>query len=266
MKKAVIILAVLAVGGCMTNPYSKHYYDYTEGKGIQGAQRLIPLDKNTDPEVRQGSDPDKDGMEMFRNGYAIIGESIFNAGSVDSSKAKSQALRVGAEVVLLYSHYTDTVSGSMPLTLPDAKSSSSFGTATAYGSGGSATAYGSSHTTTHGTKTTYIPYNVRRHDYFATFWVRLKPGSFGARLRDLTDEQRRQIQSNKGASIFAVVKDSPAFQNDILEGDIIRQVSGIDIMDSKHCIQVLGENKGKEISLTILRNGVIVQKRLKLNE
>lgn len=265
MKKTVImILATVSVSGCVTNPYSQFYQDYTGGTGVVGNPMLIVLEK--EPVVQQGSDPLKDEMEMIRNGYVLIGESSFNAGSVATSNAKYHARRVGAEIVLLYSQYTDTVSGSMPLTLPDTKHQRTYGSASAYGSGGYANAYGSSHTTTYGTRTTYIPYNVQRYDYLATFWTRSKPLSFGAQFQDLTDEQRRQIQSNKGVSVFVVVKGTPAFQNDILEGDIIRQVNSTDIMDVRHCLQVIGENKGKTVSLTILRNGREVQKEIRLNQ
>jgi len=261
---AIVLLAALALSGCVTNPYSQFYRDYTGGMGVAGNAMLIAPEK--EPVIQQGSDPMRDGMEMMRNGFVLIGESSFNAGSVATSNAKYHARRVGAEIVLLYNQYTDTVSGSMPLTLPDTKTSTTYGSASAYGSGGYANAYGSSYTTTYGTKTTYIPYNVRRYDYLATFWTRSKPLSFGAQFRDLTDEQRRQIQSNKGVSVFVVVKGTPAFQNDVLEGDIIRQVNGVDILDVRHCLEVIGKNKGKTVSLTILRNGNEIQKELKLND
>jgi hypothetical protein len=263
-RTAIVLVAVLALSGCVTNPYSQFYRDYTGGMGVAGNPMLLPPEK--EPVIQQGSDPMKDGMEMMRNGYVLIGESSFNAGSVATSNAKYHARRVGAEFVLLYSQYTDTVSGSMPLTLPDTQTSTTYGSASAYGSGGWASAYGSSHTTIYGSKTTYIPYNVRRHDYLATFWTRSKPLAFGAQFRDLSDEQRRQIQSNKGASIFVVVNGTPAFQNDVLEGDIIRRVNGTDILDAKHALEIIGSNKGKTVSLTILRNGEEIQKEFRMND
>jgi len=232
--------------------------------GMAGSAMLV--EPETEPVVRQGSDPAKDGLEMMRNGYVIIGESSFNAGPVSAFNAKIHARRVGAEIALLYSQYTDTVSGSAPLTLPDTKTSTTYGSASAYGPGGSVNAYGSSHTTTYGTKTTYIPYNVRRYDYIATFWTRTKPLAFGVNLRDLTDQQRRHIQSNKGASVYVVMKGSPAFENDVLEGDIIRKVNETNIIDAKHCLQIIADNKGKTINVMIIRDGQEIEKQIKLND
>jgi len=263
MKRTAAAVLVVMLSGCTMNPYGQFYRDYTGGIGVVGNPELIAPEK--EPVVQQGTDVRKDGVELMRNGYVLIGESSFNATSVADSDAKDHARRVGAEIVLVYSQFTDTVSGSMPLTLPDTKTSTTYGFASAYGSAGYANAYGSSHTTTYGTKTTYIPYNVRRYDYLATFWARSKPRSFGVCFGDLSDEQRLQIQSNKGVSIFVVVKGSPAFQSDILEGDIIRRINETDIMDAKHCIQVIGENKGKTIELSILRNGQKIQKEVTLN-
>lgn len=263
-RSAIVVVGSLLFSGCVTNPYSHFYRDYTGGMGVAGNPMLVAPEKK--PVLQRGLDPIEDGMEMMRNGYVLIGESSFNASSAAASNAKYHAQRVGAEIVLLYSQYTDTVPEVMPLTLPDTQKSITYGSASAYGSGGWANASGSSLTTTYGTKTTYIPYNVQRHNYRATFWTRSKPLAFGAEFRDLTAEQRRQIQSNKGAFVFVIVKGSPAFLNDILEGDIIRQINEIDILDARHAFEIIGNNKGKAVSLTILRNGEEVQKKFRLNE
>jgi hypothetical protein len=203
---------------------------------------------------------------MTRKGYLLIGQSNFNIGSANDSDAIIHARNIGADMILLYSKYSDTQSGSMPLTLPDNRITFSSGSATAFGPGGSATAFGSGYTTTYGTRTTYVPYSIRRHDYHASFWARAKPAAFGAQFDELSDAQRKQIQSNKGAAVLIVVDGSPAFQNDILDGDIIRNINGIEVTNALHCVEIIAQNRGKNISLSIYRNGETIQKEVHLRE
>jgi hypothetical protein len=113
---------------------------------------------------------------MLEAGYLLIGVSSFNAGEdVSENGALEQAKRIHADTVIIYRHYTNTLSGMMPLTVPNTQTGTAYHSGTIYDSGGGSAYYsGSSQITTYGTSTTYVPYNVARYDYFATYWVRLK--------------------------------------------------------------------------------------------
>jgi len=50
----------------------------------------------------------------------------------------------------------------------------------------------------------------------------MKPPIFGTHIKDLTPEIRQQIGSNKGMLVYAVIKGSPAFEADILKGDVLK--------------------------------------------
>lgn len=264
MNKYIIVLLALSLTGCVSNPYGQYYTDHTGGKGVLNNPIFIGPQK--DPTLMRGGDPLEDYKNMTRKGYILIGQSNFNIGSANDSDAINHARNIGADMILLYTKYSDTQSGSMPLTLPDNRTSYSSGSATAFGPGGSATAFGSTYTTTYGTRTTYMPYSIRRYDYHASFWARAKPAVFGAQFDELSDAQRQQIQSNKGASVLIVVDDSPAFQNDILEGDIIRNIDGMDVTNALHCVNIIAQNRGKNISLSIYRNGDTIHKDVQLRE
>ena len=264
MKKTMSILSIIAICGCTSpNPYSQYYKDYTDGQGVIGNPIFVTT--TNAPIIKEGVTPQDDALEMLRNGYNIIGESSFNAGPINTSLVEPHARKIGAEIVLIYYQYTDTVSGSVPLTLPNTHTSHSYGSAFTHGSYGYANTYGTSHTTTYGSKTIYVPYNTRRYNYTATYWAKANALTLGAQLLDLNDEQRRQIQSNKGAYVSIVVKESPAFHNDILEGDIIRYINGIEIIDKVHCRKILNDNNGKSITILILRDGQTLQKTVQLN-
>lgn len=263
MKKLFYIFLVsIFVSGCATNPYNRFYTDYSGRTSLAENPRLIVSQEQ--PKVKRGNNALDDAKKMRMNGFVLLGESSFNAGSVNDNLARQQARIINAEVVLLYSQHTETLSGSTPLTLPDIQTSSSSGSA--YGSGGYTNLYGSSSTTTYGTQTTYIPYHVRRYSYKATFWARPKGFSLGIHVQDLTDEQRRKIESNKGAVISVVVKGTPAFQNDFFNGDIIKNVNGEEIVDAQHCQQCLRETEDKKLTITILRGSNTITKTIKLDK
>ncbi len=264
IKKLLFIgVVVLFIQGCAA-PFSKFYCDRTGGVNITTVPTVVLSEGK--PKLFRGNKEEDDSLKMLEDGYALVGDSSFNAGNVNENGAISQAKKVHASVVIIYSEYTNTISGAMPLTLPDTQTSSTSLYGSVYGSGGgSATYSGNAYTTTYGTKTTYIPYSVRRSDYFATYWVKLKTPVFGAHLQDLTTEIRQEIGSNKGMLISAVIKGSPAFHADILRGDILRRIGNIEIYSSESYEEALKQYQGQAVSVMIYRKGEKIEKEIKLN-
>jgi hypothetical protein len=244
------------------NPFSKYYYDQTDGVDITTHEFV---DHSTgEPKLYKGTDVEQDAQRMLENGYQIIGYSSFNAGNANERKAISQARKVRAAVVLIYSQYTNTVSGVRPLTLPDTQTSSTRLRGSAYGTGGYTSYSGNAYTTTHGTRTTYIPYSVRRSDYLATYWVKLKPPILGTHLQDLTPDIRRELGSNKGMIVQAVINDSPAFHADIIKGDVLRRIGVVDIYNYKTYRDALKIYQGEFVDVVIYRDGKENEKRIQL--
>jgi len=133
-----------------------------------------------------------------------------------------------------------------------------------YGSGGGYGSY-SGTSTTYGTQTMNMPYNYDRFEYKATYWIKMKSPTLGVFCGDLTDELRRKVESNKGVYIVAVVKDSPAFHADLLNGDIVLKFNKVRIKDSSHFSNLISENKGQQIQLEIFRDGNTILKQIQMN-
>jgi hypothetical protein len=242
----------LVLSGC--NPYSQFYNDQTGGKNVlDNPKVVIPTNE---PKLRRGSNFDDDSKEMCENGYLLIGLSAFNGGkNVSENGALEQAKIIHADTAVVYSHYTHTESGIMPVTTP------TYNSGTIYGSrGGTASYSGTSYTTN------YVPYNVAKFDYLATYWVKMKPSRLGIYIYDLTDEFRKKVGSNKGIYIGIIVKDSPAFNSDLLVGDIIRRVNGIEVIDEKQFHNWYNETHPSEIEFEIFRNGETISKKVILRE
>jgi hypothetical protein len=253
-----LLLFLFVISGCKS-PYSQFYQDYTGGKNILEDPRVII--STDEPKLKRGSNLDKDLINMIEEGYSIIGMSSFNAANINQNEAVEQAKKVHADTVIVYSGYSHTVSGVMPLTVPNTQTS--YNSGSIYGSGGGFANY-SGTTTTYGTSTTYMPYNIARYNYLATYWVKMKPPRLGIQFKDLTDELRQKVGSNKGIYIVAIVKNSPAFDSDLLSGDIIRRANGIEVIDEKHFFNWLNEAKPSLIEFEIFRNGENIIKKVQL--
>lgn len=259
------ILATLGIfallQGCAT-PFAQYYYDQTGGEDVTKLSTVVL--SSSEPKVYRGTDQEPETLKMFEDNYGLLGYSSFNGGDVNENGAVTQAKKVKASVVILYSKYTGTESGTVPLTLPDTQTSSTSLYGNAYGSGGYASYSGTAHTTTYGTKTTYIPYSIQRSDYLATYWIKMKPPRFGVHIRDLTPEIKQQIGSNKGMLIYAVIKGSPAFEADILSGDVLRKIGDISVYDEDSFQRAVTEHEGKEAPVTIFRGGKEITKAVKI--
>lgn len=262
IRKFIVVFGLLALlQGCAA-PFAQFYYDQTGGADLSKLPSVVL--PTGEPQVYRGSDQELDALKMLEDNYNLVGYSSFNAGNVDENGAITQAKKINASVVILYSKYTGSVSGSVPLILPDTRSSSTSLSGSAYGSGGYTSYSGTAYTTTYGTKTTYIPYTVHRSDYLATYWIKMKPPIFGTHIIDLTPEIKQQIGSNKGVLIYAVIKGSPAFEADILKGDVLRKIGDVAVFDAESFQKALSEYEGREADVLIVRGDKELHKSVKL--
>lgn len=165
--------------------------------------------------------------------------------------------------MLVSSKFSHAVSGAIPLTLPNTTTSYSSGTATAYGSGGSVTAYGSGTTTTYGTQTTYIPYTVNRSDFNAIYFARIKP-RIGFLAEPLDDEAKRRLQSNSGVRVVVVTEGSPAFDANILPGDILISFGGETVRSVDHYQELLKTLSGEAVDLVLNRDDRLIKLTLQV--
>lgn len=276
MKKLSWVALFIFFTGCagLQNPYNEFYQDRTGGINITKSPMVIL--PTGEPKIYSGGNPEADAQKMYEDGYSLLGFSSFHAGGVSKQKLLDQAAKVKADTVIFESKYTNTISGVMPLVLPNNQtiSTNSSGMANTSGNingyGGSASwngsgnYFGNSTTTVYGTQTTYIPYSRDMYDYFASYWIKMKKFVFGVWPYDLTSEQREKIGTNKGAFVKYVVNDSPAFKADIFEGDIITKINDKDVWGAKDIGTLQNYYGGERITVTIIRNDKTLIKEVQL--
>lgn len=264
MRTIFALLTVALLSSCASNPYKDFYADNTKGKDLSTLPVIIPSEK---PTLIKGFDPMEDSKKMTREGYLMLGYSSFHGAYQDTSDALDFAEKIKAEIVIVYSKQTGTKSGALPMTMPTSQTSYSSGNATLYGSNGNTyNAYGSGTTTTYGTQTNHIPFSIDQYDQGAQFWIKGKPSIFGAYAVELTEEKRKEISSNKGVEIAAVVKGSPAFNADFLEGDIIKKINKSDASTTSDFNNLIESNAGKTVEIEIIRSGKTIKKSVELNQ
>jgi len=261
MKHILIALLVVSCTACVNN-YARFYTPVPDTlPTVIASNRVAPPPAT--PLVEHTSNQD---LEPYnRRGYVPIGFSNFWSTNNESDQgAVDQGRKIGADLVVIVNPiHSGSVTTHVPVTSPTRSTSYTSGSATAYGLGGIATAYGNSTTTTYGSQTSYIPMTLDRYNYSAAYFVKRRY-ILGAMWRDLTNEERAERQSNSGIYITLVVNDTPAFQNDVLAGDILIEMDGVTIYGQQAASDIITRKRGEEVKLTIFRKGQLIEKRLKL--
>jgi membrane-associated protease RseP (regulator of RpoE activity) len=259
--------ATLLLSGCAsTNDFAKFYT--TAGAtppALVAARRAAPPGT---PQVARVAQYDESLATAYaRQAYVLIGSTSFTSGRRESEEdAIDLGTKMGADLVVITSpQYQGSTTTNVPITTPTTTTSYTNGTATAYGSGAPITAYGNATTTTYGSETTYIPMTVHRTAYSAGYFVKLRY-NFGANLRDLTDSERQLLQTNRGAYVVTVIDNSPAYNSDILPGDVILAINGQSASGYAGAIELLKTNQGRTVDVTLVRAGKTLSKRVSIHD
>ena len=148
--------------------------------------------------------------------------------------------------------YLRTNRGIVPLTLT--KPTTTHTTGTIQTSSGTAT-YSE---TTYGTETTtrMMPYAIDRYRHEVIYWapMGLMPAT-GVWVKDLNSEEAVRFNRNTGALVDVTVKGTPAFEANILSGDLIIGVDDVLINGAEEYRDHVLAHRGRTVSMSIIRNG-----------
>jgi serine protease Do len=261
MRIAVVFVVAACVASC-ANGFEKFYTPDANVQAILKSPLTLP--PPAAPQLfLHSNDIQADAKRLREDGYIYIGSSSFYgpANRSNQFQAVEQAKKVGAAVVLFKTDYMDTQSGVIPYTVanpPVVSTVNSSGTVNTYGSSGYASGnYSSTGTiTTPGGYSTYaIPYTVNRNTFFASYWVKQDVTKFhlGVQSAPLSDELRIKLERNTGVLIAIVMRNTPAFRANILEGDVVIKLNGADVIDPQTFNARLGQLAGQAVTLDLVR-------------
>jgi hypothetical protein len=256
MRHVAVCVAALVLCAC-ANPYAQFYRGRADGRTLPN---YVPPD--TPLQIYSTNNFPRDVDALERHSFAPIGESSFNIAEsrVSERELQAEAEKLGAAVVLVASRYTGTVTGAVPLVMPNNSTSYTTGNATVTGPGGVADVTGSTTTNTYGSSVVMMPYAIRRADFDAVYFVKVHQ-HFGVFYGVIDDATRARLQTNAGALIKTIVEGSPAAHADILPGDIILAVDGERVDGPEGLNSQLRARLGHEITFTIDRNGQRIEKK-----
>jgi hypothetical protein len=252
-----VVLSIV-LSGC-ANPYRLNYQDMLL-KRPQSKSMLLEKPESPVPVLVTSADMQNDSIDMLESGYFLIGKVTFKSPPIDEKQAIGQAKRVGADVVLTKKDYVTTVTESVPIIewLPDRRTTVS--AQSTYQSNPSAQPSISrteiTQTVQGETYTQYVPQNTDYFNYSATFWKKTKPLKFGVLVQSLDEETKKRLQTNRGVVVKVVVRKTPAYNADILRGDIITQFSGEPIADPEDFFEKIRAHAGQQITVKIIRDGI----------
>lgn len=265
----LMLCGLIGLTGCATNELTKFYQD----KAGAALTNLPPYSGST--RIYTASNQTNDVKDLYRNGYGLIGVSAFRSTPQSDSALKSQAKKVGADVVLFSSAYLGSDQSVVPWTQYNpgqtyTTTSSGMVNANIYGAGGPAYAtgnyYGTATTSTPGTYSTQlIPVTRHWYQYEAGFFRKLKPSILGVLPQPLPPEVRQHLERNTGAFVWIVRNGSPAFNSSVLQGDVMLRMNGEDVMSATDLMDKNAKFAGQKVNLEIWRNGQLKTISLQLN-
>jgi hypothetical protein len=187
--RTLMIVAGLALLGSCAGAYSKSYAQ------LSGMQTEQVIARHVAPTIVHGSgNPDRDVEAMWQHGFALVGYSSFD-GSFRPDDALKQARKVGAERIIQYAR-ADAAQGVAETTAGAVD---------------------------------YLPtttYPIERHDQTVFYFAPMGPSCFGALIANGTDAQKRAVGTNSVAVVRAIKEGSPAFNANLLPGDLVLSVGG----------------------------------------
>lgn len=242
----------LLLSGCASG-YESFY------KPVTTYAEVAPLKDGVTPAVIGGSgEPRRDLEVMYERGYQPVGYSVFNGRVEGFAGAIKVARKSGATIIVVDRKFTNTVSGQIPITTPTVNTSYSSGTVYSGSRSGSYTAT----TTTYGSETRYVPYSVDRYDQTAVYFAPLPRRGVGVLAGDIDGRDAAKFGTGRGAFIRAIRRGGPAFNADLLAGDIVRSIDGVDVVGFADFVATLKAKAGATITLVIRRQGQDITKTL----
>lgn len=276
--------ALLLLSAC-AGGYSQYY---TASNAINpaevAARRVAPPPPKPDLVLTGWNSPDAqedlDGLMngYARRGYALIGSSVFRSTlSQREGDAVEQGARIGADVaVVLPPRFAGTSTSLEPVMVaqPYWYGGGWYG----HGWYGHPPGWHYGHWPRHGWRggwyggwdwdapeTAWVPVTVSHNEYAALYFVKLR-WRFGVLYNDLDDAARRAIGSNKGVAVSVVVDGSPAFNADLVPGDIITGLNGADVLNAEDFNRRIEDPALKEVAVIVRRGDRTIKKTIPLAE
>ncbi len=210
------------------NLYEKNYQ-------AQNTGNLVSLQANPDTKMFVSNHKDDDNISMLENGYDMMGSSGFEGGEVAPELALQHAKAIHADTVLVYSKYGSAKTAASKIAV--IKEAAKKG-------GGEIDAKD-------------LPADTTNYNYYASYWAKLPAPLLGVHIIKLVpkNDEDTPTVANKGLTILAVIKDSPAAKAGLVRGDVLTKIAGNDLNKPEELSGVVRKYQGQNVAIEYEREG-----------
>lgn len=190
------------------------------------------------PRIYRGQDQETDYRRLLEDGYDILGYSSFVAGDVPPEQALAQADKLHADLVLVYTRRSTSVT---PLSLPNrAKPQQEQSPKEGAPSG------------------RLLTPQSPQYEYFASYWTQLPPPVLGLHVKTPAEDAA-------GLAVVAVIKNSPAAEAQIKAGDTLLRIGDTDIRNVQALTQATQRYAGQSVEIVYAHEAETLRKTVVLN-
>jgi len=192
---------------------------------IASADQVLPSAVPAE-RVNSAGSIDADLGSMWKRGFAPIGYSLFTTGNSKTKDAERLANKLKARYYIALTELTSSYTTSVPLTVPTTTTSNTTGNVSVFGSGGYNSGTYSGTTTTYGSRTTYFPMTVSRFSKLGIYFAEMPRIGTGIYPRELNADEISKYETQRGFVVIFTRDGSPAYEANLLPGDVIIKVNG----------------------------------------
>jgi hypothetical protein len=209
------------------NPYEKNYK-------AQNTGNLVSQQANPDTKMYVSNHKDEDNISMLEDGYDLMGTSGFEAGSTAPELALQHAKAIKADTVLVYSKHgsVKTKASKMQLIREAAKKNNGE------------------------IDEKDLLEEPRQYRYFASYWAKLPMPLLGVHIVKLKRvSESEEAVAEKGLTVLAVIKGSPAAQAGLKRGDVLLKISDVELDKPEELSNVVSKHQGQKVAIEYEREG-----------
>ena len=229
VNKYFFIVLIFFIYSCATvNPYAQFYkenpnFPHEEAYPTENVQ------------IIRAENVENISLDLYTQGYDLIGVSGFNGEQEDESSAIAHAKMVGAEIVVLSREFAQT-----QLT-----------TSGYYGNAFWAVP---------------IQEEILRFEQSASYFRKVPfSGKLGIRTSNLNINQKKELETNTGVFIKVVILDTPADKAGLIPGDVILKINNQRVNNNDSLDDILASLNSSSLDLEIIRKNKIRVLKINLN-
>lgn len=258
-----LLAASIALFSCAIASAFQHAYQPVQGltPEVIAARRLaapppVPAVERAKP---------TDGQVILdaygKRGFVMIGLTSDDGSPASQESNLRQGQAVGADLVLmLHPYHADEVK---PVAETGVIATYSSGTSV-YQPRSPIRPMGRGTTTATGNTSIYVPLAPIRMNTGAVYFIKAR-FSLGVFVRDLSDAERKTAPMEAGVAVRLIVDGTPAANADILVGDVITAIDGVQTPSSRTFNEIVNSRSGQVIKVELIRRGKAIEKTVQLN-